>query len=242
MVARGPASVHSEGLLAFWADIDQDYVLGFQQWHNCEHMRERLAIPGFLAGRRYRGLGDARMFFMFYETQGPEVLGSEAYLAALNRPTPWTQESLQHFRRPLRSAYRKLAEHGPAPRFEVPYIALYRFSLHDESPASLAEMHVATWVAAVSQAAGVYRARLYALDAHVSSIATEERKIYRSAAGEQTYLALYECACPAPWEMDDWRAIEQGLPPEAHPDTSFLSIERETYWLEVALYPAAPGA
>ena len=47
MVARGPASVHSEGLLAFWADIDQDYVLGFQQWHNCEHMRERLRACGW---------------------------------------------------------------------------------------------------------------------------------------------------------------------------------------------------
>jgi hypothetical protein len=215
-------------------------VLRFQQWHNCERMRERLSIPGFLAGWRYRGLGEARMFFMFYETTGPDVLGSASYIAALNRPTPWTQESLQHFRRPLRSAYRKLAEHGPAPRFEVPYIALCRFSLRDESPASTG--HVATWVAAVSQAAEVCRARLYAIDSHVSSIATAERKIYRGASGEQTYLALYECARPGPWETDDWRAVEQSLPPEARPTTNFLSIERESYWLEVALYAAEAGA
>ena len=42
--------------------------------------------------------------------------------------------------------------------------------------------------------------------------------------------------------MEDWRAIEQSLPPEAHPAASFLSMGRESYWLEVALYPAAPGA
>ena len=103
-------------------------------------------------------------------------------------------------------------------------------------------VHVATWVAAVSQAAEVYRARLYAIDSHVSSIATAERKIYRGASGEQTYLALFECAAPAPWETDDWRAVEQSLPPEAHPAASFASIERESYWLEAALYPAEAGA
>jgi hypothetical protein len=47
---RTPAFVNSQGLLAFWADIDSDYVLRFQQWHNCEHMPERLSIPGFLGG------------------------------------------------------------------------------------------------------------------------------------------------------------------------------------------------
>ena len=42
------------GLMAFWSDIDDDYVLRYQEWHNCEHVPERVAIPGFLRGRRYR--------------------------------------------------------------------------------------------------------------------------------------------------------------------------------------------
>ncbi len=45
----------SKGLMGFWADIDEDYVLRFQEWHNYEHIPERVGIPGFNAGRRYRG-------------------------------------------------------------------------------------------------------------------------------------------------------------------------------------------
>jgi len=232
-MSHSPAAVDARGLLAFWADIDPDYVLRFQQWHNCEHMPERLSIPGFLAGRRYRGLGDARMFFMFYETEGPEVLRSAAYLAALNRPTPWTRESLQHFRRPLRSGYRKLEEHGKAPAMESPYFALYRFNLPDERGESAGVSTAAAWLGAVSRSAGIARARLYELDSGASSVATEERKLYRGVAGEQRYLALFDSASPAPWETDQWQALERDVPAAA-----FAGVERESYWLEIALYAA----
>ncbi len=36
--------------MAFWADIDADYVTEFRRWHNCEHMSERVHVPGFVAG------------------------------------------------------------------------------------------------------------------------------------------------------------------------------------------------
>ncbi|MDP7547459.1 MAG: hypothetical protein QGF20_09215, partial [Alphaproteobacteria bacterium] len=95
----------SLGLMAFWADIDHDYTLRFQEWHNCEHIPERISIPGFNVGRRYRGIGDAPKFLMFYETDTAAVFASEAYMARLNDPTPWTQESLPHFGNPSRNIY-----------------------------------------------------------------------------------------------------------------------------------------
>jgi hypothetical protein len=235
-MSRGPASVSSQGLLAFWADIDPGYVLRFQQWHNCEHIPERLSIPGFLAGRRYRGLEAARTFFMFYETDGPEVLGSTAYVAALNRPTPWTQESLQHFRRPLRTAYRKLAEDGEAARTEAPYLAAYRFDLVDGGSSSRAAAHAAAWLTVVSAVPSVQRARLYQRDAGTSSIVTQERQIYRGVQGEQSHLALFECSAPDPWNAAEWQSHERALAAETRPEALFRTIERESYWLEIALY------
>jgi hypothetical protein len=35
-----PESEQGEGLMAFWSDIDAEYVLRYQQWHNCEHIPE----------------------------------------------------------------------------------------------------------------------------------------------------------------------------------------------------------
>jgi hypothetical protein len=57
-----------KGLLTIWSDVDPDYRVEFQKWHTCEHIMERVSIPGFSVGRRYRGAGDAPDFLMCYET------------------------------------------------------------------------------------------------------------------------------------------------------------------------------
>lgn len=33
-----------KGLLAIWADIDEDYRMEFEKWHNCEHMADRVKL------------------------------------------------------------------------------------------------------------------------------------------------------------------------------------------------------
>ena len=93
------------GLMAFWADIDPAYEPRFLEWHNCEHMPERVSVPGFVEGRRYHGIGSAPAYLMMYLTESAEVLQSDAYLARLNDPTPWTTDSLGHFRNPSRNIH-----------------------------------------------------------------------------------------------------------------------------------------
>ena len=48
--AGAPARDEPAGLMAFWADIDRDYESRFLEWHNCEHMPERVSVPGFREG------------------------------------------------------------------------------------------------------------------------------------------------------------------------------------------------
>ena len=49
----------SEGLMVFWARIEPQNWLEYQQWHNCQHIPERVSIEGFHAGRRYRSAAGA---------------------------------------------------------------------------------------------------------------------------------------------------------------------------------------
>ena len=53
--------------MAFWAEIEADYIPHFQEGHNCEHIPERISIPGFNVGRRYRGMGAAQKLLIFYK-------------------------------------------------------------------------------------------------------------------------------------------------------------------------------
>lgn len=184
----------AKGLMAFWADIDPDYVLRYQEWHNCEHVPERVSIPGFLRGRRYRVEDGAPHFLMMYETEAPEVLSSEAYLAALNAPTDWTREALTHFRNPTRNIYRHVASAGRELRFCAPWLISLQFN-RDEAPT---EDDVAAWLEAMTKAPSVGRVQLWAVDEEVSGIQTSERKIYGGGPGEQKYLLLVEAEAPHP--------------------------------------------
>lgn len=173
------------GFMGFWSDIEPAYHLTYQEWHNCEHMPERVSIPGFVEGRRYRGTGDGPAFFMCYVTESPDVLRSEAYLAALNRPTPWTQEALTRFRNPARTLYGRIASAGDAPLYR-PYLALVRFD-HPQDSSLLADL-LRNLLRDRDDVAG----SLFEVDAAASGIMTAERKIYSGGPSRQQFLIALE--------------------------------------------------
>jgi len=215
----------ANGLMAFWADIDPDYVLRYQQWHSCEHIPERVSIPGFLAGRRYRAMDDVPRFLMMYETEGPQVLTSAAYMAALNAPTDWTREALTHFRKPVRTVYSILAAEGGGAGITAPYVRTMRFDLSDAS----AEARLAAWTSAAAATAGVKQVRVWKSDAAGSNVATSERAIYGGGPGKQAFVALIEFSAPPGADP-----IAAGDAVEPHVSESRRDAETETFWLEVA--------
>ncbi|MDP6832997.1 MAG: hypothetical protein QF521_12010 [Alphaproteobacteria bacterium] len=212
----------SQGLMAFWADIDEADRLRFQEWHNCEHIPERISIPGFNVGRRYRGLAAAPTFLMFYETDTASVFASDAYMARLNDPTPWTREALTYFRNPSRNIYALLAESGQAAAMEAPYIQTFRFNMAEDAVNRLAR----DWLPAVGAMEGVHRVRLYAVDEAISGIMTSERQIYGGGPGQQKYLVMIEAA----------RADSAGGKGEL---SAAEDLFADGFWLEIALYPAS---
>jgi hypothetical protein len=183
----------SKGLMAFWADIEPSYVDEYRRWHNEEHMAERLSIPGFRTGQRYRAISGARMFLMYYETTSPQVLESEAYKRALNTPTEWTKKNLLHFRNPLRNLYREVSVRGVEPSSASKVVLTARFDLpageSAVTPSNIAEK-VAT--------DGSYRTRCFELEAAATAAPTAERSIYGAQNESQRYLVIVEKNAASP--------------------------------------------
>jgi hypothetical protein len=73
-------SLLGRALLAFSHDVTPGSEPDWTEWHDREHIPERLSIPGFLRLRRYVALGPGPRFFYFYETDSLDVLQSPAYL------------------------------------------------------------------------------------------------------------------------------------------------------------------
>ena len=226
----------SQGLLGIWADIDVDYLPRFQEWHNCEHIPERVSIPGFNVGRRYRGVPPAPMYFMFYETDSPAVLSSNPYLDALNHPTPWTTESLTHFRHTQRGIYTLLGTAGAPAPLEAPYLFLQRFNLEATTEEQLRAWLVDSWLPAVAALPQVFRSRLYQVDEGISNIMTAERKIYGGGPGAQKYLALCETSCPHTAQVPAWQEAEGSLRGAVTSLAERRDLSAESFWLEIALY------
>jgi hypothetical protein len=79
------------GILAIFNNVASGREAEFEEWFQHEHLAERLAVPGFLLGRRHEVVSGQPRYFNFYVTQSAEVLKSAAYLDRLDNPTPMTR-------------------------------------------------------------------------------------------------------------------------------------------------------
>ncbi len=79
------------GILAIFNNVAPGREAEFEEWFQHEHLAERIAIPGFLVGRRHEAVSGWPRYFNFYVTQSVEVLKSAAYLGRLDDPTPMTR-------------------------------------------------------------------------------------------------------------------------------------------------------
>lgn len=61
-------SLLGKGVLAIWNGIAPEAEEDFVAWHVREHIPERVALSGFLRGRRYVALDGFPKYFNFYET------------------------------------------------------------------------------------------------------------------------------------------------------------------------------
>jgi len=196
-------------MMAFWTDIEDENLLEVQKWHNCEHMTERVSIPGFIVGRRYRGVDGAPTFFITYETRDTDVLQSEAYLKALNNSTPWTRHALTFFRNNIRNIYSKICLAGAPPATEAPYNFVVRFNLAAGHEARALDGLRSEYLPAVAALPEVHRSRLYEIDEKISNIKTGEREIYGGGPGRQKYLLVVETASQYASRSDDWQQLNQ---------------------------------
>ena len=101
------------GILAIWNDVKPGREADFETWFQSEHLAERLAVPGFQFGRRHEAISGAPRFFVFYVTDGPEVLTSEPYCDRVDNPTPMTRTIMSEvFLNMNRTVCRRVARRG----------------------------------------------------------------------------------------------------------------------------------
>jgi len=231
-----PGPKGGAAVVAIWNDIRPEARADFYEWHNREHMAERVGIPGFLRGRRFVAIDGQPEFFTLYDTSGPQVLVGADYLQRLNHPTPWTRRAITAFVNMSRSLCRVVFSLGAG---EGGLMMTLRYEVADGREAQMTDALTKRVLPKLFARPGVARARLCVADRPASSIQTAEKKDTERARVPSWIIlvegaaeaAALKSACDELLSLDVLTAAGATTP-----------VERGLYQLQYALSPDRGGA
>ena len=182
------------GAVCIWHDLRPEAKDDFYQWHNREHMPERVGIPGFRTGRRYIALAGAPEYFNLYEADSAEVLGGQDYLNRLNAPTEWTRRVVPSFRHVSRSICRVAYTTGVG---QGGFMLTQRFDVapaHRENVVNALTLRLLPPLAERKGIAGVH---LCLADEAISKVETAEKRARADTTLVPTWIVLIEGSAAA---------------------------------------------
>jgi hypothetical protein len=182
-------SLLGRAILAFSHDVTPGNEMDWTEWHDREHIPERLAIPGFLRLRRYVSLGPGQRFFYFYETESLDVLQSAAYLERLGNPTAWTKRCIQYVVNNKRTACRVSASLGHALGGVIAVIELGPGAGRADA---LRKWLVDTALPAALAKPGIVGAHLGEADAAATTVRTDEKKLLQTPDAMSRWIVMVE--------------------------------------------------
>lgn len=156
-------------LLSF--DIEADAIAEHDRWHTHEHLPERLSIPGFRRGTRWTSDGPGPRYMVVYEVESLATLASDAYLARLNNPSPWTATMMPHYRGMTRGLCSVLGSFGLG---QGGAAALIRFAPDAVQSASLNRWLLEEALSAIPSTSGLGSAHLLQ-GAQAAAMTSEQR-------------------------------------------------------------------
>jgi hypothetical protein len=193
-------SLPGEAFLAVWNDVPPEIEDEFNVWYMREHMAERVAVPGFLGGRRYIAWErNFHRYFALYPTRTLGVLNGPDYLARLNAPSPWTQKMFPKITNYVRGACRIMASRSEG---VGGFIATIRLSLSDpalglEKSASMAA------AAEIHGLDGVTGVHIGVVDPDVTGVPSTERQLRTEEASFDAVVLI---------ETTSHRGAEEAMP------------------------------
>lgn len=101
-----------KGVMINWTNVAPEHRPAYEAWQCGEHMPGRVAIAGFLRGRRYFGHQAERQFLTLYEVEDISVLTGADYMAKANTPSALTRQTTPHVRDSIRGLSRVRASFG----------------------------------------------------------------------------------------------------------------------------------
>lgn len=171
----------TKGVLAIWHDIEPAYEQAVLNWYNEQHHIERVRVPGFIRARRYVASNAVAKYFIYYETENPEVMRSAAYLARVNNPTPETQTMMPHYQNTVRTVYRVV---DCLPRAEGAHLLTIRVCPRPGADQVLRQYLVGQLLPALRCRQMILQTQLWEPDEFITTLPSAERTLRERSDGK----------------------------------------------------------
>lgn len=162
-----------QAVMVNWSDVAPEHRHAYYDWHCREHMVGRVALPGFVRGRRCIAAKANRDFLVWYEVEGVEVLKSKAYLDKANAPSELTRRTTPYIKNSARALARIRHSLGVG---TGGCVLTLRFDAAPGSEKGLEEHLVSKALPAVADIPEITGAHFCVADLEVSSIVPVERQ------------------------------------------------------------------
>lgn len=217
-------SLLGTGALAIWHNLADDFRTEFVEWHNREHLPERLEVPGFRCGRRFHAVEGGPEYFNLYETDDVGVLSSATYLERLNHPTPWTRRVVPGFRDVARSICRVEFSAGVG---QGGVMLTQRFAVAETDCARVSDALVSRILPEIAARAGITGAHLCRADTAASAVKTAEALARGTPTAIPAWMVLLEGvrAAPAKSGAETIASALASAAPGARIDTAVYQLE-----------------
>ncbi len=170
-------SLAGKGVIAIWQDLIPEAKQDYYEWHNRQHMPERLSIPGFRRARRFVAVKGGPEFYTLYEADSHDDVSGKAYLDRLNAPTEWTRRIMPAFRNMARAVCRVAFTCGVG---EGGFMVTQRIALPCEKKQDLIGKLSENVLPSLANLPGVVGVHLCIADESASTVETFE-KTFRAA-------------------------------------------------------------
>jgi hypothetical protein len=174
----------AKALMTAWTHVPPEREEEFNAWYDSEHLPQIVALPGFLAGRRYLCEGAVPKYLAWYDTADETVEPGPDLRRYIADSTPWWRRIAGFLLHRERMNFRLMRDVGERPREDSPWLYLVHTDIPDHIADEYNDWYDREHLPRLVTVPGVLRARRY-------------NRV--SGPGPQ-YLTAYELTAPDVWE------------------------------------------
>jgi hypothetical protein len=177
----------AHGLITVWLNVPTEHEDEFNDWYNLEHLRQVVALPGFVRARRYAVEDAPLKYLAWYETADETIEPGADFQGIVAHPTPWSQRMRKLYGEAReRMNFRLMRDVGRVSEIDTPWLYIVHTDIPDDIVDEYNEWYDKEHLPRLVTVPGVIRARRYT-----------------AVSGNPRYLTAYELTDPNAFESPE---------------------------------------